>query len=852
MDVQRLAAEGLFLEALDTAPEHRTELVSRRAAGNRALEAMVWSLLRAHEASGPLDRLGIALGVDREQPDELIGALVGPYRLLRRIGTGGMGAVYLAERADGQFDHRVAIKLLRTDRASQNLGQRFLNERRILAQLVHRNIALLLDGNVTESGRPYLVMEYVEGAMLLEHCDQKRLGVRDRLRLLLEVAAAVDYAHRRLVIHRDLKPGNTVVTDDGTVKLLDFGIAKLLEPDAPSLPVTATGARLMTPAYASPEQVRGDAVDTASDVYQLGVMMYELLTGKRPHDDGDGSVALAHAIATVDPLPPSQRVAGYSTEAAATPLVTARGTTVNRLTRTLEGDLDQIVLKALRKEPEQRYHTVAEFADDIVRFLEGRPVRARRGTWRYRASRFVGRHRAAVIVAAMLVVSLIGGITATLWQAGRAREQARAAALERDHAKGEAARAEQTAQFLIGMFSAANDGSVRTDTLRLLPVLERAVQRLPDELRGQPQLQAAAQLTAARIYIKLGRLDDARRLADDALRIQQSRPIGSADDGMVEALDVVGSVAWESGDLNTAARAFQESVQRLAHGPIDSTRHHRLAVAFRSLSGVFWRRRSLDSAATTADSATAHFGVAHATEHTDYAELLDLRGAILGAQGRAADAIEPQRMALALRRRLFVAPNADIARSLNNLGTSLSRLGRYDEALQMLNESLSMRRAVYGAENPEVAVSLHNLAATKAAQGARGEAIELYQQAIAMRGRLLGAGHLDVATSRAALGLLHHAAGDVGQALPLLQQALPALVVALSASNPSVLKVRATIGDCLTTMHRYADAEREVVPAVEGLIVAVGRDHAETQRARGFAVRLYQAWGKSTVAQKYQ
>lgn len=342
----------------------------------------------------------------------------GPYRVVREIGRGGMGTVWLAERADGQFQQQVALKLIKRGMDSDEIVWRFRHELQILASLAHPNIARLLDGGTAEDGRPYFVMEYVEGVSLDRYCADNQLNLTARLRLFLTVCAAVQHAHQKLVVHRDLKPGNILVTAEGTVKLLDFGLAKLLDPAQGDAEITQTRQRLLTPEYASPEQLRGGAISLSSDVYALGVVLHRLLTGARPYQLTDETPhALAQAICEQEPIRPSALAQ------------------TSELRRILVGDLDSIVLKALRKEPAARYATVEQLADDLERYLEGSPVRARAGTTTYRTLKFIRRHRGLAAATAVVFLTLVGGMTATA-------RQARIAAVERDKAQAALAEAQ--------------------------------------------------------------------------------------------------------------------------------------------------------------------------------------------------------------------------------------------------------------------------------------------------------------------------------------------------------------------------------------------------------------------------
>jgi len=397
--------EGALAQPL----EARDAFVRERAAGDEDLQREVARLLRAESTLGgylePPAPFVEAARELRPREETLIGARVGPWKLERRIGSGGMGTVFLARRVEGDFEQRAAVKLLRQGLDSPLMLQRFRRERRLLAQIEHTNVARLLDGGVTEQGRPYLAMEFVEGQPIDAHCDSMKLSVNDRLRLFIKVCGAVHYAHQRLVVHRDLKPGNIFVSAEGEPKLLDFGLAKVMSDESDTL-VTQTGAHALTPAYASPEQIRGGAVTTASDVYSLGVVLYQLLTGKLPHKVETTSISeLGRQICDVEPPRPSDAV------------------DAELQSRRLRGDLDTIVMKALRKEPERRYASARQLADDLDRYLEGWPVVAQTDSFAYRTTKFVRRHRALVVVSLLGLAALIGGlvVSSRLWLESRER-----------------------------------------------------------------------------------------------------------------------------------------------------------------------------------------------------------------------------------------------------------------------------------------------------------------------------------------------------------------------------------------------------------------------------------------------
>jgi serine/threonine protein kinase len=503
-----LRADRLFDEALDLPPSQRASFLDRACGGDTQLRGLVERLLNASEIEDPGFKSGGALKgsfgdrfrTELARSEELpAGTLVDRYRIVREIGRGGMSIVYLAERADGQFRQEVALKLLSSGIATSHIARRFDRERQILAQARHPGVARLLDGGTGPGGRPYLVMEYVEGRPIDRYCDDERLTVPARLRLFLQVVRAVEDAHRNLVVHRDLKPSNILVTAHGYAKLLDFGIAKLLDPAATSAggeALTGSAIRLMTPAYASPEQVRGNTVTTASDIYQLGLLLYLLLSGRFPYEVGEGDPAVRmRAIAQQEPVPPSTALApAPSQEPKSTEeIAQARGATPGHLRRLLRGDLDAIILTALNKEPEKRYGSAAQIIDDIERYLAGRTVSARSDTWTYRTGKLIRRHAAAFTAAvAAAAVGLSLGLVYT-----------KGLVEERDRARREA-------EFLRELFEVPS----QSQPLTARQLLDRGVARVELALAGEPELQADLFEDLAQMYGDLGLGEEAQRLMD--------------------------------------------------------------------------------------------------------------------------------------------------------------------------------------------------------------------------------------------------------------------------------------------------------------------------------------------------
>lgn len=649
---------------LDTAvalsPPEREAYLASACAADPELRREVDSLLVSHEAAAsgflgsPLAARGVAFAVGGATMGA--GTRIGPYLLREAIGRGGMGEVFAAVRADGQYEQRVALKLVRAGLSTPDVLERFRAERQILAGLDHPNIARLLDGGTTQDGVPYLVMELVDGAPIDVFCHDRGLTVRDRLRLFLQVCAAVQYAHQRLVIHRDLKPGNILVTRDGVPKLLDFGIAKMLDPLGSA---RETALRPLTLEYASPEQVRGEAVSTASDVYALGVVLYQLLTGRLPYDLERGTSAeLAQAITGRDPDRPSV-VAAQETGPGATP---------PRAQRELRGDIDVILLKALRKEPDKRYASAEQFADDIRRHLDGLPVTARTGTWSYTAGKFVRRHRAGVAAAALVLTTLVAGIVVTAREARVARRQAEIAGIQKARAEKRFNDVRELSDSLIfDVHDAIQSLPGATPARRLL--LDRAVaylDRVSSDAAGDPDLE--------------------RELAwgYQRLAVVQGSPAES-----------------NVGDLNAALESDRKALtlfERVAAAnPKDAIDQLNVAMMHRILAYSMLTkpdgRRHLDTAMGITERLLAQ-GITDPKVRSERAIEFQNLAFLQDASGDRTHALDAYRQNQALK--LDILRTNPEYRNLRRglgmasvlLGTALGRMGRREDALKSLDEGI--------------------------------------------------------------------------------------------------------------------------------------------------------------------
>ena len=887
--------QEVFAQVLDQAPADRALFLDAACAGDADLRREVDSLLRANEKTGPMDALV------NEVVDPLVATLagepvegqhIGSYRVLREIGHGGMGAVYLAERADGQFEQQVALKLLRQGRASGPLQTLFLKERQILARLQHPHIARLLDGGVTSNGHPYFAMEYIEGVPITQYADEHRLSITERLRLFKAVCKAVQYAHQNLIVHRDLKPSNILVTSQGEVKLLDFGIAKLLEEEEVEIH-TRTGLRVMTPEYASPEQVRGEPVTTAADVYALGVVLYELLTGHRPYQIKALTPSeVERVICETEPPRPStaaQQTVHVTGGDGATQAITpeaisqARATLPDKLQRRLVGDLDMIVLKALAKEPSRRYASAEALVEDINRHLAGLPVQARGDTLGYRMRKFVRRHRVGVGgVAGFVLLLAFAAVAMTLQQQATARE--------RDRAQLEAAKADQMATFLLGLFASSDPLQAHADSITARQILDEGARRIETELANQPVVQASMMDAIGQVNMNLARYDEALALTRKAyqLRVQHLGPaqpevatsleheadildyqakydaadslyrealalrrasLGDTHPDVATLLDKLGDTVMDKGDREAAESLYREALalRREALG----NNHPDVATSLNSLATLLYYNRELEEAEPLFREALAIRQQAFEPDHPDVASSFNNLGILMDERGKADEAEALYREALARRIRRLGEAHPNVATVMNNLAYVLYTKGDLEEAETLYRKALAIDRTVHGPRHPRVAGKLNNLARLLQSKGAFEEAIVMYQEALAIRRERLGEEHPYVALSLNNLAGVYHEQQNMEAAIPLYRQALAMRKKVLPEGHPSTANTQSNLGDCLRQVGQFEEAETLLKEAY-AVLEERGTDYPPTKTTLERLVLLYEDWGKPEEATKYR
>lgn len=872
--------DELFRTVADHPTAEREAHLTRVCGDDEELRREVLELL-AHEPPDSFlhDQIKhTALAVTAETPDDLMGQRIGPYRLTGLLGRGGMGAVYEAVRDDQQFDQRVALKLIKRGMDSEFVRQRFLRERQILAALDHPCIARLFDGGTTADGRPYFVMEFVAGQPITEYCRQHELSLTAKLKLFRAVCGAVQHAHQKLVVHRDLKPSNILVapaTDgkadgkDATPKLLDFGIAKLLTPDISEAHTrTETAVRLMTPEYASPEQVRGGTITTATDVYALGVVLYELLTGRRPYQfETRAPLEIEHAICDTEAARPSEAV-GQSLA----------------LGRQLTGDLDNIVMMAMRKEPERRYSSVEKFSEDIRRYLDGLPVTARADTFNYRAGKFVRRHKVGVAFVVTVLLMLAGvAITMTVQAARIARE--------RDRANLAAATAEAATQSLVSVFEFADPGKSRGNPITAKELLDQGAGKVVRELNGQPAVQARLMDTIGGLYQSIGVQDRAQLLLEEALKLRR-QTLGAEHADVAASLHHLARLAHQKGDFAGSEAQYREALA--LRRKLLGTEHTDVADTMNGLGVLLLDRGNLAEADPLLREALALRRRKLGLEHKDVAESFNGLGRLLSKQGKFAEAAEMYGQALALYRQLYgeehpyVAANLntraamlhelgdydgaeplfrealalnrkllgtehpDIVSSLANLASLLQDKRQYEEAEQLYRQAVALRRKLFGENHPNLTITMNNLATLLKDKGDFAEAEALFRQTLALRRKLLGETHTETATTIGNLGGVYFDKGQYGEALRLYRQAFDIYLKLLQPDHWMLNRTRSQIGGCLTRLKRFREAEEQLLTAHAGLKTARGEQHSLTRKTVSRLIELYDAWEKPDQSGLYR
>ena len=846
-------------QALDISPDGRSAWLADLSAKDPALAGELRAILSQHQTVSDSAFLEHSVLDPRlTLMPSLAGQVLGSYRLISPIGQGGSGSVWLAERCDGRFQGRAAVKLLSVALVSRGGEERFKREGTILARLRHPRIAHLIDAGLSPAGQPYLVLEHVDGQPIDAYCDDRSLGIEARIRLFLDVLEAVAHAHANLIVHRDIKPANVLVSAEGQVKLLDFGIAKLAERDgsgnraAESSSIARDGGTALTPQFAAPEQLSGDAVTTATDVYALGVLLYVLLTGQHPAGRShETQVSLLRAIIEREPLKPSDSVvATTEPQDTLSRHATERGTTMAKLRRTLRGDLDAIVAKALKKNPADRYASVHAFAADLRRYLRHSPVHARPATPAYRLGRFVWRHAVGVTIT-IAVVLLVSVLTVV---------HTRRLAAERDHAQRERAKAVKVSELLMGLLTSADPYTVRPTggepTVRAL--LDAGAVQVQKDLAGEPGLQAEMLTAMGRTYRRLGRIDRAEELLKEALANGQ-KAFGPGHPQVAQTLDYLGVVMADKGDYAGAGRTLEEAlrIRRTIlgdHGDVGVTLaelgrvyqdqglnqraeplhrealelrrrvlgadHREVAVSLSDLASVLRLNGDLDGAEALLRQSQDINVKTRGAEHPNTAVNIHDLAVIKAMRGQYAEAEAELRRALAMQRKALSDRHPVVAGTLNSLARTLREQQRYDEAAAALTEALEITRGAFGPDHQLMALYAINLASIELARNQPAHAERLLTDAVRVRARAPGV-------------------------VPVRRRTFP-------EDDWSVGAARSLLGAALIAQRKYPEAETALLEARRQLEALPATGGSEMKVVLARLVELYVAWRKPDKATSYR
>ncbi len=816
----RLAAAWPRLEPLLDAlleirdPAAREARLRKVATADPELGALAAELLRrirtdedvpSNDAGGRLPTLlddAFSLRSDKPPHSEEPAERWGPYRRVRTLGQGGTGLVFHAERDDGQFEQRVAVKVLRVEIDTAESRERLKRERQILARLDHPGISRLIDGGIGADGRPWFAMEYVEGEPITAYMKRLDLELVERLALFRRVVAAVRYLHQNLLVHRDLKPANVLVTESGDVRVLDLGIARILADASGSTPESSRTEAAMTPAYAAPEQIIGRPTTTAVDVFALGLLLHESLSAHSAFPEGRFA---AHSAGDV---------ASFRTASAAG----------------VDPDLDAIIARALRPEPDERYPSVEALDEDLARYLEGSPVEARRGGWRYRASKSIRRHRAAWVAVAALVVTVAIGFSVTLWQARVARE--------------EAGRAEAVSRFLLRIFEGADPELEQGPTTTARTLLDRGAASIREELAPQPELRAEMLHTLGGLYSKLGEYDEAHGLFDEAWRLRQSLPRLSLRDRLA-SLTALAQAEQARGRGAEAESLFRSSLALLdgSAPPVPLE----LATARNGLASVlneYGQGQAADSLARLALDARRR----HGADTLEVAESLNELATIAYSRGRYEEATKWFTQSLALLEHRLGESSLKGAALRSNLATAFVQQGRLADAEQMFRRALETQRARLGSGHPRVAISLAGLAGIASRQERLVEADSLYSEVLRVNQLTYGARHPEVAKALHDAGRAKLRLGRIGEAESAYRECLSILTEVLGPGHPFVGKTLGSLGDLQRVARQAGAAEATYRRSLGILAQSLGPEHELTAQSASGLGRVLLESGRAVEA----
>lgn len=859
----------IVLDVLELSITKRQEFIEKCCAGMPEIRLKVESLLanesEAEEFFGESAASDYASLFDKdEDPNALVGQEIGNYRIIRELASGGMGVVYLAERADGKFQQKVALKLLKREMNTSALRRRFEQERAILASLEHPNIARLLDTGTTNDKIPFLAMEYVEGLPIDDYCNKNNLGLEARLDLFRKVCSAVSFAHRNLVIHRDLKPSNILVTDEGVPKLLDFGISKILSTELENLDsATITKLGVMTPSYASPEQIQNKSATTTTDLYSLGVILYELLSGHRPFEAKENDLKeIYKAVLEDEPPPPSALVETIYREFREKvntktewleKEISDQETKSDRMRQTLpniiglsasslRGDLDNIVLKALRKEPERRYSSAENLAEDLHRYQRGLTVTARPNTLSYRAEKFFKRNKASAVVGILLVLAIVAGIVTTVWQG-------RVAAVESDRARLEAAKAKKINEYMKNVLNFSNPHWVSSNPKRnrdatIADALDEALKNIDTDLAGEAEIQAEILLTIGETYIGQGQYDKAAKLLQQSIE-KFDQVLGNDNPKSLLASEALGTTLYLTGKYAESEKLYAKFIKDFRPKvDADKSLTKWFVIGLNDLGNI----HNYNSNYAEAEKLYRE-GIEHAKNLTGrdrfvFPIIYGNLAWLLHSRGKFDEALSYYNQAAEELRAAGNQEQMEAGTLFNKMGVAYNEMGDYAQAENYYRKSYDILLKTVGEENFYTVSVMYRTAYNYYRQGRFEESEKLVNKSLEIQRKIFPNGHNVTAYSERLIGELHTKTGDLNKGEEFLRKALDYLLKKTKEPNRDISLAKLSLGENLIAQKRFAEAEEVVTSAIESSIKNVGASHPFTKQCRELLSKIPQNAGK--------
>ena len=794
--------DKLFAAAIELEDSKRLEFLKSKCGEDIRLLNEILSLLNEEQTIHPLLNKKASDFINVDEKLNFVGQQIGNYKLVEEIASGGMGTVFLAERCDGIFEQKVALKIIKPGLSTIPIIRRFQHERQILAKLQHPNIAKLFDGGVTEDRRPFFTMEYVEGVPIDEFCDQKKLNIKQRLKLFIKVCETVQYAHNNLVIHRDLKPSNILIQKDGSIKLLDFGISKVLSAESANIDlptITQTEINLLTPEYSSPEQIKNSSISVSTDVYSLGLILYKLLTGKNAHEFKLRTYNEFEKVICETTIAKPSTVLVNSAKA----IFENRNANEKKLRKILSGDLENICLMALRKEPERRYASVEMLAYDIERYLDDLPILARKESFTYISKKFLIRHKAAAITAISLffiINSVIFFYTIQLKE-------------ERDKANLEAMKSEKIATFLKELFLVSDPDESKGETITARELLDEGAAKLSAGLDDELVIKSQLLNTIGNVYSNLGLYNSAEEIFK---KLKENKLLNNVDkETYIETLISLGNVYRYKGNFNLAGSLLNQALRECIKNLSDN--NSLLGECYSSLGGYYYEigdfKKSSENYFKAEKAIKSNFG----EENSKFADLLIGRANLEFDEGNLDKSDSLYRKALKICIAINGEINANTANAENGLASVLRHKGEFKEAAVFYEKALQTRIKIFGNNHPDVAHTLNHLSRLYYNQEQYNKAEPLARKALEIRKNLYDEDHPEVSASKSSLAGTLMGLNKFKEAEKLYRAAYKSTIKKLGENHPYTPALLGNIGIALMKQQKYDEAEKDILQSIKML-----------------------------------